>query len=190
MARERKFTFVELFQYVKELLLIHGYDGFTFSILAEKLGVSRGTIYKYFDNKDELITEFMIHEFTEFLSELSNIASYKTFEEQFDFLMEKIYNRKNMNEFIEIGKLIEGKNNPKVKKNKEELEKLHLEMYHQLQSVIQLGKNEKIIKSDIPDSLILGFIFQSITIPNHFQVPKEEWDNHLKGLIKHGIFKK
>lgn len=190
MARERKFALNELYEMVKELLLIHGYEGFTFSLLAEQMDVSRATIYKYFNNKDELITEFMIHELKGFLAELRNINNYNTFDEQFDFLLEKIFNRKNVNYFIEMGKLVDGKNDQKVKKNQEELGKLHLEMYHLLQNFITLGKKENVFKQDVPDSLILGFIFQAIAIPNHFRVPKPEWDKHLKDVIKYGLLAK
>lgn len=190
LARERKFTLIELFQAVKNLLLKNGYEGFTFSILAEHLGVSRGTIYKYYANKDELITAFMIHELKAFLSELQYIDNYETFEDQFEFLMKQIFDRMNVHTFIEIGKQINGKSNQRVKKNQEELEKLHLEMYRLLQNFINLGKKEKVLKQDIPDSLILAYIFQSLTIPNHFHVPKEEWNRHLKELIKYGLMKR
>lgn len=57
MARERKFTRDDLYETTKYMLLENGYEGFTFSKLAEKLNVSRGAIYKYFNNKDELITD-------------------------------------------------------------------------------------------------------------------------------------
>ena len=42
MARERKFSLEELFQTTKQLLLDYGYEGFTFSLLADQLEVARG----------------------------------------------------------------------------------------------------------------------------------------------------
>ena len=34
---------------------------------------------------------------------------------------------------------------------------------------INLGKKDGKLKEDLPDGLILGFIFQTIAIPNHYR---------------------
>lgn len=73
MARERKFTEEELFVAVKHILLAQGYEGFTFSLLADRLEVSRGAIYKYYENKESLITQFMVYEMDQFIHELEKI---------------------------------------------------------------------------------------------------------------------
>ncbi|WP_168733987.1 TetR/AcrR family transcriptional regulator [Metabacillus sediminilitoris] len=80
----------ELFQTTKHSLIELGYDGFTFSLLADKLNVARGTLYKYYENKDELISSFLVFEMNEFLLELKQIDTIKGFKRQFDFLMWKI----------------------------------------------------------------------------------------------------
>jgi hypothetical protein len=74
-----------------------------------------------------------------------------------------------------------------MKENINKLERLHLEMYSSLQNFIQLGKKEQKLKSHLPDSLLLGFIFQSVTIPNHFGVPQSEWVQSIKEIIKNGM---
>lgn len=73
MARERKFSKDDLFRNVKHILLQHGYEGFTISLLADMLEVSRGALYKYYVNKNELITQFMIYEMEQFIGELKQI---------------------------------------------------------------------------------------------------------------------
>src|SRR5690625_5975859 len=90
MARERKFSKEGLYETTKETLLDHGYNGFTIGKVAKSLKVSRGTIYKYFDNKEELITEYMVYEMKLFLIELKEINSYQGFQAQFDFLLDII----------------------------------------------------------------------------------------------------
>lgn len=189
MARERKFSLEELFKTTKELLLIHGYEGFTFSLLAEKLNVSRGAIYKYFENKDELIIDYMIHDMNHFLKDLKAIEQYHTFEEQFDFLLHTILERTEINKMILIFAQIPKNTTEKVKQNQELLFQLHQDMYRYLQSLIDLGRREKKLKPHLPDGLILGFIFQSTAIPNHFQVPQEKWIQSIKEIIKDGMFK-
>jgi AcrR family transcriptional regulator len=188
MPRERKFSLEELFKATKELLLIHGYEGFTFSLLAEKLHVSRGTIYKYYENKDELISDYMIDDMNHFLNDLKVIEQYHGFIEQFDFLLNTILERKEINQMILIFAQIPTNTTEKVKQNQEVLFQLHQDMYRYLQSFIELGRKEEKLKSHIPDSLILGFIFQSVAIPNHFGVPHAKWVQSIKEIMKDGMF--
>lgn len=189
MARERKFSMELLFRHTKELLLLHGYDAFNFSMLADQLNVVRGTIYKYFENKDELISAFMIEEMKQSHEELQKIEQYGTFDEQFQYLMNFMFQNENLNKLIEIGMQIPN-STAKVKKNKSILTQLRLDMYKHLQHLIVLGKKEKKLKPHIPDSVILGFIFQSIAIPNHFALPKDVWVSSIKELLCSGMFEK
>lgn len=189
MARERKFSMELLFRHTKELLLLHGYDAFNISMLADQLNVVRGTIYKYFENKDELISAFMIEEMKQSHEELQKIAQYEAFDDQFQFLIDFMFQNENLNKLIEIGMQIPN-STASVKKNKNILTQLRLDMYNHLQGFIVLGKKEKKIKSHIPDSIILGFIFQSVAIPNHFALPKDIWVNSIKELLCFGMFEK
>ena len=61
-------------------------------------------------------------------------------------------------------------------------------MYRLLADVIRLGKEEKKLKEHLPDSVILGFIFQVIAIPNYFGVPKPQWVASIKEILMHGMF--
>ncbi|WP_071396522.1 TetR/AcrR family transcriptional regulator [Bacillus tuaregi] len=188
MARERKFSKDELYQLTKELLLHHGYEGFSFSLLADHLDVSRGAIYKYYKNKDELITDFMLHEMNQFLVELRKIEQYSGFDAQFDYLLEIILRKTEIHQLIGMSAQIPTEVNENVKRNKLELDKLHLDMYRYLQSFIQLGKDESRLKPHIANGLMLGFIFQSVAIPNHFGIPHSEWVQSIKEIISHGMF--
>ncbi|MDQ0272633.1 TetR/AcrR family transcriptional regulator [Cytobacillus purgationiresistens] len=187
MGRERKFSNDELFKHTKELLLLVGYEGFTFSMLAEKMEVSRATFYKYFENKEELITEFMIHEMNEFLVKLKKVETYANFNEQFEYLMDIIFERTEIQELIEITMQVQSNSNNKARLNKEQFEDMRLNMYSCLQSFITLGKKEDRLNAQVPDTLILGFIFQSVAIPNHFNLPRKEWVQSIKEVISNGI---
>lgn len=190
MVRERKFSTEGLFKATKRVLLEHSYEGFTFAILAEKLEVSRGTLYKYYENKDELISDFMIFEMNLFLKELEKIHEREGFESQFEFLIEVIFKDDTIPKLIEMGIQIPKDNNDKVKESKQKLDSLHLKMYQHLQDFIHLGREEKILKAHLPDGLILGMIFQTINIPNHFRVPRDQWIESIKEIISSGMFKK
>lgn len=187
MARERKFSMEELYQLTKETLLQHGYEGFTFSLIAEQLDISRGTIYKYYENKDELITDYMIYEMNLFLIELKDIEKENGFDAKFEFLIDTFFKHSKIYKIIEIGQRIPITINERVRKNKENLGNLHLEMYRFLYSFIQLGKEERKINERLPEQVMLGYIFQSIAIPNHTHIPHDEWVSAIKEIISHGI---
>jgi TetR/AcrR family transcriptional regulator, repressor of fatR-cypB operon len=187
MARERKFNTVELFHEAKQLLLLHGYDGFTFSLLADRMEVSRAALYKYYDNKEELITDFMVYEMEEFLHELKEIENLKGFERQFDFLIDLIFKKTEVHELIRAAQHVIARMEAAFT-NKEKLEKLPLDMYKFLQRFILLGKEEGKLKEHIPDGLIIGFILQTVAIPNHFGIPKGDWIHSIKEVISQGMF--
>jgi len=187
MARERKFSTEELYLATKQILLQHGYEGFNFSVLAEQLDITRGAIYKYFDNREELITNFMLYEMKLFLLELKEIEQYHAFDDKLTFLLELIFKKSTVPQLIEIGQRIPINGNMKVKENIYQLEKLHLEMYKHLQGFIDLGRQEQKLKASIPDSLILGIIFQSIMIPNHFGITQSAWVRSIKEVLCYGM---
>lgn len=189
MARERKFSTDNLFQATKQMLLAHGYEGFSYSLLAEQLEISRGAIYKYYDNKEELITDYMLYEMEHFLAELKDIESVDGFDAQFDFLINLIFKNSTIPHMIELGRRIPITGNQKVKENHEKLDKQHLNMYQHLQGFISLGRQELKLKETLPDPLILGFIFQTIMIPNHFGIPQSIWISSIKEMIRHGMLR-
>lgn len=188
MARERKFSTEELFQCSKQLLLELGYEGFTFSLLAERMDVSRGAIYKYFENKEELITEYMLFEMEHFLAELKEVAVIDDFDQQFEYLFKLIFKNDKIQQLIEIGQQVPSSPSEKVRLNKQRLEEMHLKMYDHMQHFVKLGKAEKKLKEHIPDALVLGFIFQTIAIPNHFGIPQDAWVQSIKEIIRDGMF--
>lgn len=187
MARERKFSKQELFQLTKELLLQHHYEGFTFSLLAQQLNVSRGTLYKYYENKEELISDFMLDEMDQFLSSLKGIKHHNGFDAQFDFLLNLILHRTDIHQLIEMGQQIPININKKVRTNKKKLKSMHLDMYQHLQNFIELGRDEEKLKPHLADGLILGFIFQTVSIPNHFGIPQQEWIASIKEVLRDGL---
>jgi hypothetical protein len=62
-------------------------------------------------------------------------------------------------------------------------------MYKFLQRFILLGKAEGKLKEHIPEGLIIGFILQTVAIPNHFGIPKADWIHSIKEIISQGMFK-
>ncbi|MBD7936954.1 MULTISPECIES: TetR/AcrR family transcriptional regulator [Cytobacillus] len=186
MGRDRKFSITELYEHTQVLLLEVGYEAFTFSLLAERLNVARGTIYKYFDNKDELITAFMIYEMNQFMKKLEQIEEKGDFEQQFAYLMEIIFERTEIQELINITMQVNA-TNEKAVANQTYFKDMRINMYTCLQNFIRLGKQEGKLNPSLPDTMILGFIFQSVAIPNHFQLPREKWIQSIIEMVSNGI---
>lgn len=187
MARERKINTTDLFQATKYLLLQHGYEGFTFSHLAERLEVSRGALYKYYENKEELITDFMVYEMEQFLIDLKDMEIHSGFEAKFDFLIDFIFEKTEIQQLIKIGQKMVTRSDLQ-KETKQKLAYLPLNLYKDLQSFIEIGKEEGKLKPHIPNSLIIGFILQTVAIPNHFRVSQAEWVQSIKEMISQGMF--
>ncbi|MFB4167909.1 TetR/AcrR family transcriptional regulator [Virgibacillus sp. JSM 102003] len=188
MARERKFSDKTLYNAAKHILLNNGYEGFTFSLLADELKVSRGALYKYYENKEELIMDYMIFEMNRFLAELKEINNYDQFDSQFDFLIKLMFKHNKIHQVLGFSYQITATISENIRVKKVHLEKLHQEMYSILQSFIQQGRKEQLLNPSIKDELILGFIFQSVDIPNHSEIPQTEWVRSVKELISHGMF--
>ncbi|HAM81873.1 TetR/AcrR family transcriptional regulator [Ornithinibacillus bavariensis] len=189
MARERKISTEELYQTTKQLLLDRGYDGYTFTLLANRLDVSRAAIYKYYENKEELLSEYMVYELQTFIDNLKIVNQEKSFFDQFHALFNYIFNDMSIYRIREIGMQIPTVNQ-KVAENKHKLEKMHNQLYTLLQKFIEFGKSEKVLKEDLPSSLVLGLIFQTVNIPNLERIPHSEWVEKMKEIMCHGMFNK
>lgn len=190
VARERKFTDDELFKATKSLLIEEGYDAFTFSKLASIMKVSRGSIYKYYENKDELISEFLMYEMNRFLKGFNELDKSGDFQTQFYLVIDFIFQHSEIHQILEIINQIPKKSSNRVSSNQTQLNTYHTDMYKQFQSLIEQGKKERVIKSHLSDAIILGMTFQTIAIPNHFGIPQDEWVASIREILSEGMFQR
>lgn len=188
MSRERKLSTEKIFRATNTLLLKHGYEGFSISLIAEELNISRAALYKYYNNKEDLILDYMLFEMHEILISLKEIKTQQPFEMQMNQLLSIIFDCSDIHQILNIAQHIPRDLTDKVTSKKAQLEALHLDMYTILQSFIDQGKKEQVLRANLPDDLILGFIFQSIDIPNHRKIPRNEWLQHITEVVRHGIF--
>ncbi|WP_077324198.1 TetR/AcrR family transcriptional regulator [Virgibacillus siamensis] len=190
MARERKFTKDDLFQAARDILLDFGYEGFTFSLLAEKLHISRGAIYKYYKNKDELVIDYMLFHMHHFMEDLKGMETYSSFKGQFDFLIEVLYKHSKIHQILRASHHIPAQTNQYTDKSKNRLDEMHHKLYAQLQTFLNKGRKENILKPQISDDLILVFIFQLVEVPNHSGISRGEWIDQVTEILRHGMFTK
>ncbi|MEO4054574.1 TetR/AcrR family transcriptional regulator [Solibacillus sp. CAU 1738] len=189
MARERKFSTADIFSETERLLLQLGYEGFTFKHLAERLNVSRAAIYKYYTNKEELIVDYMMEFMTGLIGEFKKIDQTSPFNEQLDTLLSIILRSKDMHQIFSMVHIIDGGDNEGVMQKLKMLDQMHVAMYVPLLNVVACGKKEGIVNENLASELVLGFIFQSIAIPNHSNIPKEQFEQSIRQMICHGVSK-
>lgn len=189
MARARKFSTEDLYKETKQILLQYGYEGFTFGILASKLGVSRGALYKYFDNKDVLITEYLVYETEQFVERLKKMNNLEDFEDQFDYLLNTILKDAEIHRIREIAIKLPEMNDKKTEASRKKIHNLHQDMYDLLKSLVEKGKSESKLKQELPNELIFAFLLEIIDLPNQQNTPYSEWIKYIKEIVRHGIFK-
>lgn len=189
MARVRKFSTTEIFRETERLLLTVGYEGYNIGLLAERLNVSRAAIYKYYKNKEALVVDFMLNHMTVMIQTFKGIEATKPFNEQLDELLQIIFESKDIHHILTMVHWIDSRGNDEIMDKLNKLSELHKEMYVPLQAMIDKGKAEGIVNDEIPNSLILAFIFQSIAIPNHTNIAKETFLKSIKVLVCKGISK-
>ena len=114
----------------------HGYQAATTDRIAARAGVSVGTIYQYFSNKDEIFARFLAREETGILATLSSIVSLKG---QSDRLRLSAYIRAGAPEYL----------TPKVFDELSRVPSLEEPIRHLSASVIEL--TETLIQSLRPD---------------------------------------
>lgn len=180
---------MELFRETERLLLSVGYEGFTVSLLADSLNISRAAIYKYYANKEEIIVDFMIDSMTKIINEIRSINVEASFTEQLEELLAIIFKSKDIHQILGMAHIINDQGDEQLILKKTLLEQLHMSMYLPMQKMIEKGKKEGLLSIDLPNELIIGFIFQSMAIPNFTHIPKEIFLESIKKMICHGIYK-
>jgi AcrR family transcriptional regulator len=190
MGRDRKFNTVDLFLCTKKLITQTGYEGFTIGQLATQLNVTRSAIYKYYQNKDELLLDFMVEEMKNTLESFSSLSKSLPFLEKINLLLEKIFTYKDLHLILGIQDVIPTNGDPQLEAKKNHLSLMHHELYKPLIHVVEQGKIEGFIEMDMPNELLLGFLFQSISIPNYSAMNAEQMLIYTKKLILNGILKK
>lgn len=186
MGRDRKFTSHELLHAAKELVLKTGYEGFTFGQLGKELDVSRAAIYKYYTNKDELLMDVMLDAMSISTQMLQSIDNTVSFHDQLSSLLDKIMKMKDLHQTLSIMRFIPDTVDT-IQQKKQQLNNMHHLLYAPLNHVVEQGKREGIINNSIPNELILGFIFQTIEIPNMNQLDEVTYMRHIHQFILHGI---
>lgn len=186
MGREKKFSRLELWDATRTLILEVGYLGFTFSLLANRLDVSRAAIYKQFHNKEDLIMDFMVHEMEYSIQLLQSIDLTCSFDEQIEDLLRKMYTMKDVHQALSLATVIPITSDY-VSAQKQKLGMMHRDLYAPLVAIIECGKREGKIALERSSAILLGFVFQAIEVPNFERLSEEQLIQEIKQFILYGL---
>ena len=189
MVREKKFSTEDIYLQTHDLLIKEGYEKFSFSLLANSLAVSRAAIYKYYTNKDELISDYLVGQMKQMMEEFHQINWSLDYSDRFDQLFELIFKYREahlISNALPHDKMIISTEKQKQKETVSG--EVHGQFFNYIQQFIQTGKTNGHIKKEIPDSLIVGIIFHSINIPDRSNLSSQERAYFIKMIIKNGVF--
>jgi AcrR family transcriptional regulator len=183
MSRKRRVDPVELLKQTEKLLMEVGYPSFHFRLLAERLGVARSTIYEYYSNKEELVTDYMKEVMRQINEECSEIDPHLSPINKITAILRIFLNHSQMHQIIQYTPLIASNATPQVRADLMDLAREHNHLYQWLFDLINQAKQQGEIHQDVPTNMLAQMIFYSIFIPNHEQLPIEQFANQLEKII-------
>lgn len=187
MARHRKTDEVELMKAAEALLLEKGYEGFHFKGLSDRLNVARSTIYEYYRNKDELITDSMKQLMDTILEKCYALKKYADPIDKLKGLLKVFLEYSHIHSILEAIPMISNSTTELVAANLKTLHEQHDELFKFIIKLIDEAKVYGKIRKDIPSIVTAGIFFHTITIPNMSKMNVDEWTDFLFDVLLKGI---
>lgn len=187
MARQRKTDSAELMKAAEILLLEKGYKGFHFKALSEGLDVARSTIYEYYSNKDELITDYMIHLMEAIMEKIDQLQQDTDTINKLKKLLALFLEYSYLHSVMSIRPLIEQSSSEMVESNLLKLDLYHKEMFELIILIIEEARLAGFLRKDLPSTVAAGIFFHAITIPNVEGFPADKWSSILFDIILNGL---
>jgi AcrR family transcriptional regulator len=187
MGRKKAIEMQELMKATEEVLLEYGYHAFHFKMLADRLDVARTTIYEYYPNKEELIIDYMLNLMDRILTECNHLPAEDDPLQKLKGILRIFVKYEQIHKIIIIIPQLHGCASQKTKDSLARLGMHHQQLLEILFTWIRKGKEENLIRGDVPDGIIAGLFFNIIQIPNHRNIPVDEYVEQLFDVLCHGF---
>lgn len=185
MAR-KKLYYQDLMKATEKILLEQGYGGFNFSILAQTIGIGRSTLYEYYSAKDDLIADYMKNVMDHFNADLQVVAGHQDSKEQLQKLIQLMLKYSQIHNIIKILPLLENRSETVIQV-KEQFRQDHLDILQYVRDIIEKGKRESIIRSEIPTDILSMFFFNTINDSGFLPIEEEVWADWIWNILSKGI---
>lgn len=185
MSRRKTINQAQLFHETEKLIMESGYGGFHFKALSERLGVARSTIYNYYRNKEELITDYMLHLLEEVVRNMEQADSK---ENPLKYLIHLWSRYAHMHQMLQIMPYINQHVTERVEKNIKRMFVLFSEMKRKIELILKAGQEKDQIRTDIQMTTLVGLIMATVQVPVH-HISQSEWVEEVYELVTHGLKK-
>jgi len=186
MSRKKTIDKAEIFYETEQLILESGYSGFHFKALSEKLGVARSTIYNYYKNKEELITDYMLNLLEEVVR---NMKQADKENEPLKYLIHLWSRYAHMHQMLQIMPYIDQHATERVDKNIKKMFALFTEMKQKIEQILKKDQDQGEIRTDIHMTTLVGLVMASVQVPVHHYTSQSEWVEEVYQLLAYGLKK-
>ncbi|WP_243388251.1 TetR/AcrR family transcriptional regulator [Bacillus kexueae] len=180
MTRKKKFSEEEIMQATEELLLERGYDHFHFKALSERLAISRSTIYEYYANKEELIKVYMQKIMQSIFTELEQIEKEDAPLTQLKQILQLFLKYYKIRHVFHSQQFVFSENMRDMFKEFERIRMIIVQ-------IIRRGQELELIRTDIPEDMMVNLFFYAIEMPNWQGASVEEMSENLYKIFVEGI---
>ena len=110
---------------------------------------------KEYNLKEELIIDYMVYEMAKMLNDLQKIDQSATFIAQLNELITLIFMYKDIHQILGMVHQFKESSSVIIMEKKEQLGKLHLDMYQYLEGLMIQGKKDKFLRETLSNDVIL-----------------------------------
>jgi AcrR family transcriptional regulator len=170
----------------EKLLLEQGYGGFNFSALSILLDIGRSTLYEYYDSKDDLIVAYMNELMISYTDELAEIVLEENAKLQLLQLIELMIKYAHIHSILKMIPLLKS-NSPVVEEMKLNFITDHIHIIREIEIVIDHGKQENVIREEIPTNVLVNLLFNTINKPVSLKIDNKAWAKWIWEIIYTGM---
>lgn len=186
MKIRKKLEHQTLMEKTEKLLLEQGYGGFNFSILSKHLNIGRSTLYEYYASKDELVAEYMTELMANYTKELTLITEESDAETQLTQLIQLMIKYAHIHDVLQMIPLMQSDSKP-VQKVKDDFVEDHLVIINHIIDIVELGKEQAVIREEIPTTILVNLLFNTINKPSSIDMDLNTWADWVWEIISNGV---
>jgi AcrR family transcriptional regulator len=190
MARKKKVDQQELMQVTEELLLKIGYERLNFKLIATQLFVGRSTIYEYYSNKEELVSEYMLKLMNQVLERVDQIEEGESVDPLTNLrkVLLVLLDYKHVHLITEITPVLD-RTSPIVDQKLVKLAELEQKLFTFIHTQFQMAEQLGVLRQDLQVQIKTNFLYQLIKLKKEEKIEREEWAEVLFSLLINGLKK-
>ncbi|TCP59559.1 TetR family transcriptional regulator [Tumebacillus sp. BK434] len=179
----------ELLAATERLLVEKGYDGFNFSLLSERLGVGRSTLYDHFSNKDDLIAAYMTDAMDRIITACERLRAEADALQQIKGMITIFHAHSQIHQIVQLIPALKnaGAASEKVARALLGVQEDHQKLAGLLSEACEKAKQQNAIRQGVPTAMIAALLFQSVLLPNPQGLSTELWSEQVFDLLYHGL---